>query len=417
MPVLRGLIYAFEERLTPGGRYVLLATAAFALIGVDTRRTHAFVLFSAGAAAVLLALLALRFRCPPVRLDCRLPERLTALVPREVVARVFAERPLGSELVVSFPHPRRWASSLAWEPRQAFARPDQSGAAETRVTVKALRRGRYELPAPTVRLTDPWRLAGSRPVSSRGQTLLVYPRFYRIEEFPVPEGRRYQPGGIPLSSKTGDAIEFVGTREYRQGDPLRTIHWRSWARRGEPVVKEYQEEYFCRIALVLDTFLPAKPRAADIAGFEAAISVLASLTDHFGRGEHVVDILAAGPDLYEVSAGRSLAYLENVLDVLACLEPCPRPPFETVGPHLAEKLSRITTVVAVLLDWDQAREAFLRQVQAQGAAVRAIVVREGPTQLDWRRAGEELGEVSLMTPTDVERALAASASEPKVAFG
>ena len=39
----------------------------------------------------------------------------------------------------------------------------------------------------------------------------------------------------------GDAIEFVGIREYRQGDPIRSIHWRSWARRGEPIVKEYQD--------------------------------------------------------------------------------------------------------------------------------------------------------------------------------
>ena len=47
-----------------------------------------------------------------------------------------------------------------------------------------------------------------------------------------------------------------------EGDPLRKIHWRSWARRGKPVVKEYQEEYFSRIALVLDTFLPRRPAPA-----------------------------------------------------------------------------------------------------------------------------------------------------------
>lgn len=79
---------------------------------------------------------------------------------------------------------------------------------------------------------------------------------------------RSEPGCSPgpLSSSTGDAIEFVGTRDYREGDPPRNIHWRSWARRGAPVVKEYQEEYFCRIALILDTFLPARETDADRGG-------------------------------------------------------------------------------------------------------------------------------------------------------
>jgi uncharacterized protein (DUF58 family) len=231
-----------------------------------------------------------------------------------------------------------------------------------------------------------------------------------MHEFVLPLGRRYQPRGIPLSSSTGEAIEFVGTREYRPGDPVKNIHWRSWARRGEPVVKEYMEEYFCRIAIILDTFLPSKFTAAQQASFEAAISVVASIADYFSRSEYIVDILAAGPDVYEVSAGRSLAYLENILDVLACLDPCYDLPFATIGPHLFEKLSQITTVVAVLQDWDTPREDFLKRVKALGAALRLIIVHEGPTQKAWEGVAEDLGEVSMISSSDVERLLAAEYS-------
>ena len=63
------------------------------------------------------------------------------------------------------------------------------------------------------------------------------------------------------------------------------------------MVKEYQEEYFSRIALVLDTFVPRRPRRDERRSFEAAISVLASIADHFSRTENVVDIFAAGPDV------------------------------------------------------------------------------------------------------------------------
>jgi uncharacterized protein (DUF58 family) len=244
-------------------------------------------------------------------------------------------------------------------------------------------------------------------IAAPDTTLLVYPRFWKFDHFEVPVGRSYQPGGIPLASSTGDAIEFVGTRDYREGDPIKNIHWRSWARRGQPVVKEYQEEYFSRVALVMDTFVPKGFTPAHRLAFEGAVSVVASVADWFSRSEAVVDVLAAGPDLYEVSAGRSLAYLDNILDVLACLEPCSDPPFATIGPHLHEKLARLTSVVVVMLDWDDAREQFLRGVRDSGTAMRCIIVRDGETTKPWAAAAGDLGAFSQMTTDDVERALKA----------
>jgi uncharacterized protein (DUF58 family) len=307
--------------------------------------------------------------------------------------------------MIHFPRPLRWGESIRFTPRESRLVPRPDGSAESSVEMRALRRGRYVLRGPGVRRVDPLGLSASPAVHAADQPLLVYPRFYRMEDFAIPLGRRYQPGGIPLSSSTGDAIEFVGTRDYREGDPVKNIHWRSWARRGAPVVKEYQEEYFCRIAIILDTFLPRRPRPADVMGFEAAISVVASIADYFSRSEYIVDILAAGPDIYEVSAGRSLAYLENILDVLACLEPSYAPPFATIGPHLFEKLAQITTVVAVLQDWDPVRRDFLRRVKQLGTGVRVLIVHDGATAEPWQAASAELGDSELLAPADVERRL------------
>jgi uncharacterized protein (DUF58 family) len=410
IPIVGGVVRAYEERLTSRGRYLLWVSTAFALLGLDTRRTQVFVLYAAAVSALVLALLATAVRRPRARLACALPARTTSLAPLSLLVRVEPDGGGLDDLQVAFPRPVRWGGSIRYEPRELFPEPPPSGPFEAAVAFRALRRGRYELRGPTLRCTDPLRLAAGPATALPDQALLVYPRFYTLEEFLVPLGRRYQPGGIPLSSSTGDAIEFVGTREYREGDPVKNIHWRSWARRGEPVVKEYQEEYFCRLALILDTFVPPRTREADVRAFEAAISVLASIADFFSRSEYIVDILAAGPDVYEVSAGRSLAYLENILDVLACLEPCRDPPFATIGPHLFERLAQITTVVAVLQDWDDAREGLLRRVKDLGTSVRVIVVREGETAKPWQAAGPDLGEVSRMTPADVEAAIAAGAA-------
>ena len=408
LPVVSKVVRLYHERLTRRGRYVLWSMVVLAILGLDTRRTFVFWLFAMIAGMLAAAAAFTVLRRPRVHLECRFPERTTALRPVTLHARVSNQRaPVPSDMCLLFRQPPEGTGEISFHPNPVFLELDEGTQAQARVEMLPARRGRYVLPGPVLGRTDPLRLMVSRGLDLPEHSLLVYPRFYSIPEFIVPLGRRYQPGGIPLSSSTGEAIEFVGTREYRPGDPVKNIHWRSWARRGEPVVKEYMEEYFCRIAIILDTFLPSKFTPAQQASFEAAISVVASIADYFSRSEYVVDILAAGPDVYEVSAGRSLAYLENILDVLACLGPRHDPPFVTIGPNLFEKLSQITTVVAVLQGWDTPREDFLKRVKALGTAVRAIIVHEGPTQKAWEHVDENLGEVSVLSTADVERLLAA----------
>jgi len=401
---LRGL---YRRRLTARGRFVLWASVALAFVGVDTRRALVFVLFSLAAPPLLVGLRLLFRGRPAVRLSGRLPARLTA--GRSVTASVDVALEAGARgpLALFWAAPVPGGQGLEVTPEEAVVQPTAEKPARVRVELRPRRRGRYLLPSLGVARTDGFGLFRSRAVWLPEQVVLAYPRYYTLDELPLPMGRRYQPGGIPLASQVGDSLEFVGTREYREGDPLRRIHWRSWGRLGKPVVKEYQEEYFSRIALVLDTFLPTRPRPRERERFEAAISLLASVAGHFSRSEEVVDILAAGPDLYEVSTGRSLGYLDNVLDVLACLEPSPAPPFESIGPPLFGRLERLTTLVAVLLEWDEAREAFLRRVRAMGVAVRILLVHEGETRKPWSSVPADLGEIARFTPAQVEARLAA----------
>src|SRR5690606_9638593 len=79
-----------------------------------------------------------------------------------------------------------------------------------------------------------------------------------LEELTVPLSHRYQPGGANITQGVGHSPEFVGNREYVAGEPARRIDSRAWARTGKPVVKEYHEEYVSRIALILDTHVPAR---------------------------------------------------------------------------------------------------------------------------------------------------------------
>jgi uncharacterized protein (DUF58 family) len=367
-----------------------------------------FILFAGTAAALLIALPVALARQPRVLLECPIPARTTAGAVVSAKARLRSLKSVLPDLFLSLGETRANREGLVISPRNAFLGVGEAEPVDIGFTVEARARGRYRVSGPTARTTDPLRLVAGRALALPDQTVTVYPRFWRMAAFDIPLGRRFHPGGIPLSSNIGESIEFVGTRDFRQGDPVRSIHFRSWARRGAPVVKEYQEEYFCRIAIVLDTFLPERATQKDRERFEAAISLTASVADFFSRSENVVDVLAAGPDLYEVSAGRSLAYLENILDVLACLDPCRAAPFQTITPTLFDRLGQVTSVVAILLDWDKQRETFLRRITTLGTAVRAIVVRETTIDGSWQEFGDGRNMVELMSPSDVEQALATS---------
>ena len=411
--LVRATLRLYRTRLTERGRYVLWLSLIVGFVGLDTEQALAYVLFAIAAGPLFVALLpALRPR-PRVRLEADLPARLTARRPVPVPMRVTVDtsRPSGS-LVAGWGFGGREAAGLRFEPSEAFLECKTGFPGQAGFEVRAERRGRFVLPPLGVGRTDPLGLLSTARVSEPSRVVLAYPRFFTLDDLDLPAGRRYQPGGIPLASHLGDSTEFVGTREFREGDPLRRIHWRSWARRGKPVVKEYHEEYFSRVALVLDTYLRPRPRPVERESFEAAISVLASIADHMTRSEEVVDIFAAGPDLYEVSAGRSLGSLDNVLDVLACVEPCHEPPFEVLTPRLEERLARLTTVVVVVLDWDERREAFLKRVRSLGVAVRIFVVHEGPTRIPFDAMADRLGPITHLTPGDVERRLQADEALP-----
>ena len=239
--------------------------------------------------------------------------------------------------------------------------------------LKASKRGAYQLKEVSQENCYPfglWQDVKTHPIE---RNFLVYPKYSPLRELDIPVGRKYQPGGLALTSFLGDSTEFLCTRDFRLGDPLRHIHWRSWARLGKPIVKEYGEEYFCRLALIVDTVVP---EGDDDRCLEQSISLAAAITDYLSREEYVIDIFAAGPKLYYLQAGRSLAYLQNIMDILACLEPTPPDDesFQEMESALKEELEGISTTILLFTDWDERRARMVDELQHSGTAIRGFLI-------------------------------------------
>lgn len=242
-----------------------------------------------------------------------------------------------------------------------------------RQTLAPTRRGAYLLNELYQENCYPYGLWKDAKVHKVENAFLVYPKYHHLRELDIPVGRKYQPGGLALTSFLGDSTEFLSTREFRPGDPLRHIHWRSWARLGKPIVKEYGEEYFCRLALLVDTVVP---EGEDPDCLEQSISLAAAITDYLSREEYVIDIFAAGPKLYYLQAGRSLAYLQNIMDILACLEPTPEDDesFQVMETALLEELEGISSTILLFTDWDERRSRMMEELQHAGTATRGFLI-------------------------------------------
>jgi uncharacterized protein (DUF58 family) len=170
-------------------------------------------------------------------------------------------------------------------------------------------------------------------------------------------------------------------------------------------VREYREEYFLRVAVILDTHVPPEAGAPAREAFEQAVSLTAAVSDYMARQDYLVDLFAAGPNLYHLLAGRSLAYLDQVLDILAAVRASRTEPFEILEPALMENLSQITTVVCVFLDWNEARQAFTRNLETQGTAVKVVVVRDSACTLDPAVENFSAGPIAVVTPEQVAAGL------------
>jgi hypothetical protein len=199
---------------------------------------------------------------------------------------------------------------------------------------------------------------------------LILPRRYPLPAIALPGAMRYQEGGVTLAANIGRSEEFVSLREYRHGDPLRHIHWRTWARIGKPIVKEFEDEFFVRHALILDTF-DGEPNSEVL---EECVSVAASFACTILTQESLLDLLFVGNQSYCFTVGRGLAHPDQMLEILASVQNCADKKFDTLEQLVLNHIALVSGCVCVLQRWDDARQNLVKKMRAIGVPLLVLVV-------------------------------------------
>ena len=368
---------AYLQRVTPAGRWLVVPTFLFGLWGSTTLEHEIHIACLYALAVWGVALLCLPFVRPRVRLTARGGDRAGAgeTLPIEIEITP-AGRWAGADLLVV---PHQPQSGVETVPPEGVRLPPLTPGQTARVTLplRFPRRGVYALRGFRVVSDFPFGLLCAYRVFGPPRRILVFPQFTPLTRLSITSGRRYHPGGVVLASNLGESFEYVGNRPFREGDNVRDIDWTATARLDDLIVREYRQEYFHRVAIILDTQVVGKATE----DFERAVSLAASVSDFMARQEYLVDLFAAGPDVYHLTAGRSLAYVDEILEILACVQASAREPFAALEPEIDETLAQITTVVCLFLDWNEARRAFVERLGRDGAALKVIIVRDLPPTL------------------------------------
>src|SRR6478609_5353428 len=246
--------------------------------------------------------------------------------------------------------------------------------AKIAIELTPLRRGVVRLDDLRVLLPDPFGLfQRCRKVNAPPATLTILPRRYPLPAIELPGGAAFKVSGESNTNSIGTSGEFVGLRDYRPGDPLRQIHWKSWARTGRPIVKELEDTYYPRYGLVVDTLSNDRTDHQ----FEEVISVAASFAASIDTSESLLDLMFIKDKAHMVTAGRGLERAEKLLEVLAGVSPERTENFEALARLILRHRDDLTSCLVIFNGWDEARAEFLSTLTRQGVICAPIVIGNG----------------------------------------
>jgi len=244
-------------------------------------------------------------------------------------------------------------------------------------------RGRYRFGPMGISTRFPFGLFLRRRQLKETDTLVVAPRLGRLargwiarhhEDF---EGAQREPRRH--SRTTGD---FFGVRDWRSGDSRRWIHWRSSARHGALVVRQFERHRNSDVAVVVDLWQPGAPASDDLDNVEMAVSFAATVVADLCRRGGGNLLLAVSGDRPESMGGpASVALMQGAMERLAVAETSSEDRLPALLDHALRQVRPGTQVVVVstrendlddsdrfgMLWQDPARRALLRRVRTVNA--------------------------------------------------
>ncbi len=273
--------------------------------------------------------------------------------------------------------------------------------AEQTVVLRPKRRGIYQIGQPICESSFPFNLLYFGTSHDERETLIVLPAFSLLQLSLPYLSRHVNASSLRPAGRAGTSPEYVGNRPFLPGDSPRRIDVRAWARLSVPATKEYDDDLDNYAALVLDTRVPENRLKSkkEIKELEAAVSLCASVAYTIQR-DCLIEVLAAGADLYEFTSVPKTVRLDRTHEILAGVEPSKGWQPEQLGPLLDERLHEVCEVIFILLSWDGTNRRLVESAERAGCHCTAIVVGE-PKRMAEQEGMDWTGDIRFVPADEI----------------
>jgi len=232
-------------------------------------------------------------------------------------------------------------------------------------------RGRFNVGPMTVRVADPFGLVELGRAFQTTTSFTVTPRTVALSSVDL-SGAATASGDSRPRSFVGGSAEDVTVRDYRRGDELRRVHWRSSARIGQLMVRREEQPWQARATVFLDNRRQVHRGQGAASSFESAVVAAASVAVHLSeRGYAVRLVTSSGQVTGAWHAREGRADAAGLLEALALVEMTQLPAVDDTWVGDAGQ-SGIT--VAVLGAVDDGDVGVLRRVRHHAGAGLAIAL-------------------------------------------
>jgi uncharacterized protein (DUF58 family) len=246
-------------------------------------------------------------------------------------------------------------------------------------------RGKFTLGPVTVASGDPFGIFRLERSVDETSEVLVYPQTTPLPGFVLPSAEL--PGGQETKTRTHQVTPNVSTiRDYLPGDSLNRIHWRSSARFGKLMTKEFELDPTAEVYLVLDLQERIQQRLNEPESHrernrevrliesteEYVVQTAAAITRHLISQNRPVGLVAWGQHREVIPAERESRQLYKILEALAVLRAYGAQPLAEVLAAESARFGRNCTLVVITASNDERWVRGLQQLLYRG--VRAMVV-------------------------------------------
>jgi uncharacterized protein (DUF58 family) len=239
------------------------------------------------------------------------PQRTQVGATARVVLRLqnLSNLPTGTLLLED-----RLPYALGSRPRLVLERLGRRQASSVAYSVRADVRGRYEIGPLVIRVTDPFGLCELTRAFPSVDRLTVTPRVVPLPSVRL-AGEYAGTGDSRTRSVAVHGEDDAATREYRHGDDLRRVHWRSTARVGELMVRREEQPWETRATLILDIRKGAHRGEGPTASFEWAVSAVASIAVHLRHAGYRLRLVTDNVDIDANEIEGEGAILDHLAEV------------------------------------------------------------------------------------------------------